>query len=109
MLADPMALNTAMGTYTYFVNPLDMCAVAIPGRHRAAVAVRGGAAQAATVMRDMMRKLQLTVNEDKTQVRQLPAQQDGGRSARDGAADDDHVERARQRFRNLRAVHGGLV
>ncbi len=34
MLADPMALNTAMGTYTYFVNPLDMCAVAIPGRVR---------------------------------------------------------------------------
>lgn len=34
MLADPMALNTAMGTYTYFVNPLDLCAVAIPGRVR---------------------------------------------------------------------------
>lgn len=34
MLSDPMALNTAMGTYTYFVNPLDMCAVAIPGRQR---------------------------------------------------------------------------
>ncbi|WPO42194.1 amidase family protein [Tardiphaga sp. 42S5] len=34
MLSDPMALNTAMGTYTYFVNPLDMCAVAIPGRAR---------------------------------------------------------------------------
>jgi allophanate hydrolase len=31
MLADPMALNTAMGTYTYFVNPLDLCAVAVPG------------------------------------------------------------------------------
>jgi allophanate hydrolase len=35
MLSDPMALNTAMGTYTYFVNPLDMCAVAIPGKARA--------------------------------------------------------------------------
>jgi allophanate hydrolase len=34
MLADPMALNTAMGTYTYFVNPLDMCAIAIPGQVR---------------------------------------------------------------------------
>jgi allophanate hydrolase len=34
MLADPIALNTAMGTYTYFVNPLDLCAVAIPGRIR---------------------------------------------------------------------------
>jgi allophanate hydrolase len=34
MLADPMALNTAMGTYTYFANPLDMCALAIPGRTR---------------------------------------------------------------------------
>lgn len=34
MLSDPMALNTAMGTYTYFVNPLDMCAVAIPGQVR---------------------------------------------------------------------------
>jgi len=32
MLADPMKRNTAMGTYTYFVNPLDLCAVAIPGR-----------------------------------------------------------------------------
>ena len=31
MLADPIALNTAMGTYTYFVNPLDLCAAAIPG------------------------------------------------------------------------------
>jgi len=31
MLADPIALNTAMGTYTYFVNPLDLCAVAVPG------------------------------------------------------------------------------
>lgn len=34
MLADPMKLNSAMGTYTYFVNPLDMCAVAIPGQIR---------------------------------------------------------------------------
>lgn len=34
MLADPMTLNSAMGTYTYFVNPLDMCAVAIPGLAR---------------------------------------------------------------------------
>lgn len=34
MLSDPMVLNTAMGTYTYFVNPLDMCAVAIPGQVR---------------------------------------------------------------------------
>lgn len=34
MLADPMTLNTAMGTYTYFVNPLDMCAVAVPGQQR---------------------------------------------------------------------------
>jgi len=35
MLADPIALNTAMGTYTYFVNPLDLCAAAIPGVTRA--------------------------------------------------------------------------
>lgn len=34
MLADPMALNTIMGTYTYFANPLDLCAVALPGRKR---------------------------------------------------------------------------
>lgn len=34
MLAEPMALNTAMGTYTYFVNPLDLCAVTVPGRAR---------------------------------------------------------------------------
>jgi allophanate hydrolase len=34
MLADPIAKNTVMGTYTYFVNPLDMCAVSVPGRER---------------------------------------------------------------------------
>ena len=31
MLADPMVLNGRMGTYTYFVNPMDLCAVAAPG------------------------------------------------------------------------------
>ena len=34
MLADPMAKNTIMGTYTYFVNPLDLCAVSVPGHAR---------------------------------------------------------------------------
>jgi allophanate hydrolase len=34
MLADPIAKNTIMGTYAYFVNPLDMCAVSVPGRSR---------------------------------------------------------------------------
>jgi len=34
MLAEPMTRNTIMGTYTYFVNPLDMCAVSIPGARR---------------------------------------------------------------------------
>lgn len=34
MLAEPMARNTVMGTYTYFVNPLDLCAVTVPGRPR---------------------------------------------------------------------------
>jgi allophanate hydrolase len=34
MLADPMARNAIMGTYTYFVNPLDMAAVSVPGRVR---------------------------------------------------------------------------
>ena len=34
MLADPMKRNTAMGTYTYFVNPLDLCAVSVPGAMR---------------------------------------------------------------------------
>jgi allophanate hydrolase len=33
MLEEPLARNTIMGTYTYFVNPLDFCAVAVPG-HR---------------------------------------------------------------------------
>jgi allophanate hydrolase len=28
--ADPVALNTNMGYYTYFVNPLDLCAIAVP-------------------------------------------------------------------------------
>lgn len=31
MLAEPLARNTIMGTYTYFVNPLDLCAVSVPG------------------------------------------------------------------------------
>jgi len=38
------------------------------------ICCRGTALQAMTVMRDMMRKLKLTVNEDKTQVRQLPGE-----------------------------------
>jgi allophanate hydrolase len=32
MLDEPLARNTIMGTYTYFVNPLDFCAVAVPGQ-----------------------------------------------------------------------------
>ncbi|GLK79586.1 allophanate hydrolase [Methylopila turkensis] len=35
MLAEPIARNTIMGTYTYFVNPMDLCAVATPGAPRA--------------------------------------------------------------------------
>ncbi len=31
MLAEPIKRNTIMGTYTYFVNPLDLCAVSVPG------------------------------------------------------------------------------
>jgi allophanate hydrolase len=31
MLAEPMKRNSIMGTYTYFVNPLDLCAVSVPG------------------------------------------------------------------------------
>jgi allophanate hydrolase len=31
MLAEPMMRNSIMGTYTYFVNPLDLCAVSLPG------------------------------------------------------------------------------
>ncbi|WMS44009.1 amidase family protein [Acuticoccus sp. MNP-M23] len=34
MQADPMARNTVMGTYTYFANPLGLCAIAIPGAAR---------------------------------------------------------------------------
>ncbi|MDX2205309.1 MAG: amidase family protein [Hyphomicrobiaceae bacterium] len=34
MLADPMARNAAMGTYTYFANPLDLCAISVPGTGR---------------------------------------------------------------------------
>jgi len=30
MLAEPIQRNTIMGTYTYFVNPLDLCAVSVP-------------------------------------------------------------------------------
>lgn len=35
MLAEPMARNTIMGTYSYFVNPMDLCAVSVPGVPRA--------------------------------------------------------------------------
>lgn len=38
------------------------------------ICCRGTAEQASTVMRNMMRKLKLTVNEDKTHVRQLPGE-----------------------------------
>jgi allophanate hydrolase len=31
MCADPMEKNNVMGTYTYFVNPLDLCAISVPG------------------------------------------------------------------------------
>jgi allophanate hydrolase len=31
MLADPMPLNSIMGTYTYFANPLGFAAIAVPG------------------------------------------------------------------------------
>lgn len=34
MLADPMAKNAVMGTYTYFANPLDLCAISVPGAGR---------------------------------------------------------------------------
>jgi allophanate hydrolase len=34
MLAEPVSRNTAMGHYTYFVNPMDLCAVAVPGASR---------------------------------------------------------------------------
>jgi allophanate hydrolase len=35
MLADPIDCNAAMGFYTYFANPLDLCAVSVPGSGRA--------------------------------------------------------------------------
>lgn len=38
------------------------------------ICCRGTADEAMTVMRDMMKRLKLTVNEDKTHVRQLPAE-----------------------------------
>lgn len=34
MLADPMTRNSHMGTYTYFANPLDLCAISVPGTGR---------------------------------------------------------------------------
>jgi allophanate hydrolase len=34
MLQEPMSRNTIMGTYTYFVNPLDLCAISVPGAKR---------------------------------------------------------------------------
>lgn len=34
MLEEPVARNAILGTYTYFANPLDFCAVAVPGNRR---------------------------------------------------------------------------
>lgn len=34
MLEEPMARNALMGTYTYFANPLNLCAISVPGRPR---------------------------------------------------------------------------
>jgi allophanate hydrolase len=34
MLQEPMSRNTIMGTYTYFANPLNLCAVSVPGAMR---------------------------------------------------------------------------
>jgi allophanate hydrolase len=34
MQADPMTLNSIMGTYTYFANPLGLSAIAVPGINR---------------------------------------------------------------------------
>lgn len=34
LLAEPMSRNSAMGTYTYFANPLAFCAVSVPGMRR---------------------------------------------------------------------------
>src|SRR5258708_31353214 len=35
VLADPIALNSRLGTYTNFVNLLDLCALAVPAAMRA--------------------------------------------------------------------------
>ena len=35
MLEEPMKRNSIMGTYTYFANPLDLCAITVPGLRRA--------------------------------------------------------------------------
>jgi len=34
VLADPIALNSRLGTYTNFVNLLDLCALALPASMR---------------------------------------------------------------------------
>jgi allophanate hydrolase len=54
MLAEPMKRNAIMGTYTYFVNPLDLCAVSIPGAERgdglpSALCFVGGAGEDGTL------------------------------------------------------------
>ncbi|ACB28087.1 allophanate hydrolase [Methylobacterium radiotolerans] len=56
MLAEPIARNAAMGTYTYFANPLDFCAITVPGRSRgdglpSALCFLGGAGQDHVVAR----------------------------------------------------------
>ena len=54
MLAEPMKRNTIMGTYTYFVNPPDLCAVSVPGVTRddglpSALCFAGGAGEDGTL------------------------------------------------------------
>jgi allophanate hydrolase len=54
MLREPMSRNTIMGTYTYFANPLNLCAVSVPGAMRddglpSAVCFAAAAAQDGTL------------------------------------------------------------
>jgi allophanate hydrolase len=54
VLAEPMKRNSIMGTYTYFVNPLDLCAVSVPGVGRddglpSALCFVGGAGEDGTL------------------------------------------------------------
>lgn len=65
MLAEPMSRNAILSFYTYFANPLDLCAASVPGADRSdglpsAISVLGRAADDG-VVRDIVQRFEAKV------------------------------------------------